>query len=65
MSFFRDKRVVVTGGARFLGKNVVKKLKAEGCDDIFVPRNIEYNLIVRDIIKSLNICHNLQPIYDY
>ena len=37
MSYLKDKRIVVTGGAGFLGKNVVAKLKEHGCKDVFGP----------------------------
>jgi GDP-L-fucose synthase len=37
MSFWEDKRVIVTGGAGFLGYYVVEKLKERGCINIFVP----------------------------
>lgn len=43
-SFWVDKRVVVTGGAGFLGSRVVAKLRQRGCKDIFVPRSKEYDL---------------------
>ena len=33
-----DQRVVVTGGAGFLGSHVVARLKERGCQDILVPR---------------------------
>ena len=36
-TFWRDKRVVVTGGAGFLGSFVVEKLHARGADEVFVP----------------------------
>jgi len=42
-----NKRVIVTGGAGFLGKFLVKKLKERNCKNIFVPKIEEYDL--RDI----------------
>jgi GDP-L-fucose synthase len=42
--FWRDRRVVVTGGAGFLGSFVVEKLRQQGCQAIFVPRSRGYDL---------------------
>lgn len=53
MSFWTDKRVVVTGGAGFLGSFVVEKLRARGCRHIFAPRSKEYDLRDRDHIVRL------------
>jgi len=50
MSFWEKKRVVVTGGAGFLGSYVVEKLKERGCQDIFVPRSQDYDLREKDAI---------------
>ena len=44
MSFWEDKRVIVTGGAGFLGSYVVEKLKERGCKNIFIPLVEEYDL---------------------
>ncbi|HNT98112.1 MAG TPA: GDP-L-fucose synthase [Elusimicrobiales bacterium] len=39
------KRIMVTGGAGFLGSFVVEGLRARGCRDIFVPREKDYDLV--------------------
>lgn len=39
----KDKKIIVTGGAGFLGKHIVNQLKAQG-NEVFVPRSAEYNL---------------------
>lgn len=43
--FFEDKRVVVTGGAGFLGGFVIEKLKERGCKNILVPQIEDYDLV--------------------
>lgn len=48
-----DKRVVVTGGAGFLGSFVVEKLRRHGCKEIIVPRSREYDLRDRDAVMRL------------
>lgn len=46
---------MVTGGVGFLGAVIVKKLKALGCRDIFVPLREQYDLTKEvDIIRALN-----------
>ncbi len=42
--FFREKRVVVTGGAGFLGRVVVRKLGERGCPVVVVPRRASCDL---------------------
>jgi GDP-L-fucose synthase len=49
----RNKRILVTGGAGFLGKQVVKKLGERGCRGIFVPRSKDYNLVDMEAVKRL------------
>lgn len=44
MNFWEDKRVIVTGGAGFLGSYIVEKLKQRGCENIFVPLVEDYDL---------------------
>ena len=53
MSWLADKRIVVTGGAGFLGSNVIKKLEERGCKEIFIPRSKDYNLVEIEAVKSL------------
>jgi GDP-L-fucose synthase len=53
MSWLAAKRIVVTGGAGFLGQNVVKKLQEKGCRQIFVPRSKEYNLVEMEAVGRL------------
>ena len=46
----KEKTIIVTGGAGFLGKFVVKNLENRGCKNIFVPLIEEYDLReIRDI----------------
>ncbi|MBU1367696.1 MAG: GDP-L-fucose synthase [Candidatus Omnitrophica bacterium] len=53
MGFWNEKRVLVTGGASFLGSYVVEKLKERGCKDIFAPRSKEYNLVEMEMVKKI------------
>ncbi|WP_314306247.1 GDP-L-fucose synthase [Brevibacillus parabrevis] len=39
-----DKRIVVTGGAGFLGKHVLSQLQAQQCQHVFVPRSRDFDL---------------------
>jgi GDP-L-fucose synthase len=40
----RDKRILLTGGAGFLGVKVRERLEAAGAAEVFVPRRAEYDL---------------------
>jgi GDP-L-fucose synthase len=50
---WKDKRVVVTGGAGFLGSFVVEKLRARGGRNVIVPRSKDYDLRDRAAVARL------------
>jgi GDP-L-fucose synthase len=52
-SFWSDKRVVVTGGAGFLGSFVVEQLRTKGCRQIIVPRSQDYDLVEMEAVRRL------------
>src|SRR6266511_4263537 len=52
-SGFPYERVVVTGGAGFLGSYVVEKLRERGVENLFVPRSKDYDLVRAENIRRL------------
>ena len=46
-------RVVVTGGAGFLGSFVLEELRRRGTRDVFVPRAAEYDLVDMAAVRRL------------
>jgi len=46
-------RIVVTGGAGFLGSYVIDLLRARGATEIFVPRSKDYDLVDMAAVRAL------------
>src|SRR2546430_4237290 len=63
MSFWTGRRVLVTGGAGFLGSRVVAQLEAAGARDIVVPRSKTLILVDREncrrAVKTMDIVIHL------
>jgi len=53
VSWLAAKRILVTGGAGFLGEYVVEKLKERACKNIFIPRSEDYDLVEMEAVKRL------------
>lgn len=58
-AFWRDKRVVVTGGAGFLGSFIVEKLQTRSAAEVFVPRIEDYDL--RDLPAIRRMLADARP----
>ena len=57
--FFEDRRIVVTGGAGFLGGYILEGLRKRGCEDILVPKIEDYDLVnLEDVMRMYD---NMKP----
>jgi len=52
-NFWQGKRVCVTGGGGFLGGFLLEALKVRGADQVFVPRQRDYNLVRGEDVRRL------------
>lgn len=59
MSFWSNRRVVVSGGNGFLGSVVVEKLRAADCREVTVPRSSDYDL--REKSEALRLYKDARP----
>ncbi len=53
MIFWENKRVLVTGGAGFLGAYVCETLEKKGCRHIFAPRKSRYDLVEMEACRRV------------
>lgn len=51
--FWRDRRVLVTGGRGFLGQAVVEKVHQRGAKEVLTPSSAEYDLRDRDAARRM------------
>jgi GDP-L-fucose synthase len=53
MIHLAEKRIMVTGGAGFLGTHLIRRLGQKGCLNVYVPTQDEYDLTRIDAVEHL------------
>ncbi|MCF6227487.1 MAG: GDP-L-fucose synthase [Planctomycetes bacterium] len=49
----KNERIIITGGAGFLGYHINERLRELGCKNLFTPRSSDYDLVGRAAVKRL------------
>jgi len=57
--FFKNKRIVVTGGAGFLGSYIIEGLEKRGCKNILIPRIEDYNFV--NLTDCIRMYDDMKP----
>jgi len=59
MSFWENKRILITGGTGFLGRHLVNKIKQMGATHLFYPSSSDYDLV--DNQQVIKMYKDLSP----